>query len=381
MKITNTEIISLEGTMVPHGPKGGNRQCQALDIYEEFDSKDWSHDGNDLPQPVCDLYVKINCDSKLHGLFGPIDSDQAHVIKTHLAPFLEGRDPLASEKIHDQMMRMNRHGRSGLFVTGISAIDCALWDLKGKYYEEPIYRLMGGPVREKIPAYASMLGFSTEPERAKETALEYKEMGYTAQKWFFRWGPGQGEAGMDKNMALAAGLREVLGENYPLMFDAFWGWDATYARRMLTLLEQVNPAWMEEVVSAERTTLLADLQLSTTIPLAGGEHVYTRWQVREYLEHRAVQVIQADPDWCGGITELLKIADMCSAFEVPCIAHGHSLLSALQVAGARSRATVPYVEYLIGHQERKQHFFKEKYKPVKGYITLPETPGLGIILP
>lgn len=378
MKITEVKIIRREGTASFERPAEGNRQCQALDIYPEFDALDWSRDSSKGAQPVEDIFVEILNDKGLSGIFGPIDGDQAQVITSHLADFLMGRDPLATELLSDQMLRMNRHGRAGLFVTGISAVDCALWDLKGKYYQEPVYRLLGGPVRDMIPAYASMLGYSTEPSRAAETALEFKEMGFNAQKWFFRNGPGQGEKGMDENLALARGLREALGENYPLMFDAFWGWDAAYARRMLTLLEPIAPAWMEETVSAERISLLADLQRGTSIPLAGGEHVYTRWQVREYLDQGAAQVMQADPDWCGGLSELIKIADMCSAWEVPCIAHGHSLLSALHLAAARPMTTVPYVEYLIGHQTRKQHFFKTKYEPRSGYLALPDLPGLGI---
>src|SRR5690606_37916635 len=105
-----------------------------------------------------------------------------------LRPVLIGRDPLATELLYDQMIRMDRHGRSGMFMTAASAVDNALWALKGKAWGQPIYRLLGGPTRPAVPAYASMLGFSVQPEEAAAVAAEYKAMGYRAQKWFFRYG-------------------------------------------------------------------------------------------------------------------------------------------------------------------------------------------------
>ncbi|MGC9520367.1 MAG: enolase C-terminal domain-like protein, partial [Anaerolineae bacterium] len=105
-----------------------------------------------------------------------------------------------------------------------------------------------------------------------------------------------------------------------------------------------------------------------------------RWQVKELLTAEAVDVIQTDPDWTGGITELMKICALASAFETPVIAHGHSLLAALHVAGAQSPNTVPYVEYLIRHQPRKQFFHRPVYAPEKGEVALPDLPGLGLVL-
>jgi L-alanine-DL-glutamate epimerase-like enolase superfamily enzyme len=116
------------------------------------------------------------------------------------------------------------------------------------------------------------------------------------------------------------------------------------------------------------------------VPIATGEHVYTRWQTKELLVNQAIDVLQNDPDWTGGITELCKLGALASAFEVPLIAHGHSLLAALHVAGARSPAEVPYVEYLVNGQPGKQFFHKPVYAPVNGKVALPELPGLGLAL-
>ena len=116
------------------------------------------------------------------------------------------------------------------------------------------------------------------------------------------------------------------------------------------------------------------------MPLATGEHVYTRWQVKELLAAEAVDVLQVDPDWTGGIGELVKICTLASTFDVPVIAHGHSLLPALHVAGAQSPQSVPMVEYLVRYQESKQFFHAPIYRPSDGKVSLPELPGLGLVL-
>lgn len=380
MKITDVVLFKVHGTYRSPDFASGNRQVQAIDVYPEFNARTWARGEPGREQPVSEIYVEIETDADVSGLFGPIDEYQAAIVRTFLRSFLIGRDPLATALLHDQMLRLHRHGRSGIFMTGLSPIDCALWDLKGKAWGQPIYRLLGGPTRPEVPAYASMLGYSIEPEAAAETALDFKAQGFTAQKWFFRYGPSDGAEGKAKNVALAAALREAVGSFYPLMFDAFMGWDGPYAAEMVRALEPYNLTWLEEPLPPERVGAFAKLRASSKVPIATGEHVYTRWQVKELLSAGAIDVVQTDPDWTGGITELDKICTLASAFETPVIAHGHSLLAALHVAGAQSPSTVPYVEYLIRHQARKQVFHTPVYTPENGSVKLPELPGLGLVL-
>src|SRR5919199_1734369 len=212
MRITDIVLTRVHGHY--HGPHfpPGNSQITQLALYPPL-SPSPPPDPADAKRPIRGIYVEI---------------------LTALRPFLLGRDPLAGELLHDQMLRMHRHGRSGLFVMAISAIDCALWDLKGKAWGLPVYRLLGGPTRAAVPAYASMLGFAVAPDQAAATALDYRAAGYSAQKWFFAYGPGDGEAGTAANLALAQALREALGLHYPLMFDAFMGWGVAYAREMVS---------------------------------------------------------------------------------------------------------------------------------------------------
>lgn len=380
MKITDVSLFQVSGRYTGPVFPPGDRQAKPLDIYPEFNQLPRAERVSGDAPTMRAIYVEVQTDEGVSGLFGPIEEYQALVIQKSLRPFLIGRDPLANELLLDQMLRLDRHGRSGWFMTGVSPIDCALWDLKGKAWGQPVYRLLGGPTRPAVPAYASMLGFSVEPEAAAVVAREYKEKGFAAQKWFFRYGPGDGNAGKEKNLAMARAVREAVGPHYTLMFDAFTGWDVTYATEMVKALAPLNPTWMEEPIPPERIGGLRKIRRAAGVPIATGEHVYTRWQVKELLVAEALDVIQTDPDWTGGITELVKICTLGSAFEVPVIAHGHSLLPALHVAGSQSPATVPMVEYLIRSQEVKQFFHTPIYRPEDGAVRLPELPGLGLVL-
>ena len=292
--------------------------------------------------------------------------------------FLIGRDPLAIERIWDLLLRRERHSRSGYYMMAMSALDCALWDLKGKVLGQPVYRLLGGPTQEPVWSYASMLGFSLEPEALAKRAREYRDLGYRAQKWFFKYGPAHGGEGASKNVEVVRVLREALGEDTALMFDAFNSWDVPYAVDVGRRIAPFRPAWLEEPVPVDRIDALRTIRERGGVPVATGEHLYTRWQVKQVLEAGAADVIQADPDWCGGISELVKIAAVCSAYDVPVCPHGHSVHAALHVAAALPHEVMPQVEFLILHQRSKQRFMKGFLEPERGVLAPPEVPGLGI---
>lgn len=378
MKITDVTLFRVHGHYSGPTFPPGHRQARQIDLYPEFNTGTVN-----TPQAgaaLHALYVEIQTDEGSSGCFGPIEDWQGFHIQHSLRPFLIGRDPLATELLYDQMIRLDRHGRSGIFMTAVSVVDCALWDLKGKAWNQPVYRLLGGPTRPAVPAYASMLGFDSDPAPAALLAQEYKVQGYTAQKWFFRYGPADGAEGMSKNLAMAQAVRDAVGPYYQLMFDAFMGWDLTYASQMVRELAPLRPFWVEEPIPPERVSEFCKLKAVASVPIATGEHVYTRWQTKELLVNGAVDVLQNDPDWTGGITEQMKLCALASSFEVPLIAHGHSLLPALHVAGAQSPAAVPRVEYLVRYQEAKQYFHNPIYRPENGNVTLPTLPGLGMVL-
>lgn len=375
MRIAAVRLFRVEG----EGPQWtfDDRVVEALDLYP--DQVLATARAGDARGPLRASYVEIMTDEGISGHYGPIDDRQAFLIAADLRPLLIGADPLAAEPIHDKMLRLHRHGRAGLFVNAVSAVDNALWDLRGKVAGQPVYRLLGGPTRERVPVYASMLGHSVEPERAAAVAAEHRDLGFGAQKWFFAYGPGAGWEGLRRNLAMARAVREAVGPEYPLMFDAFMGWDATYAADMLRGLEAVQPQWLEEPVPPERLDVFRQLAAMTRIRLATGEHAHTRWQVKQLLD-AGVRVIQTDPDWAGGITEQRHICSLCSAYDVPVVAHGHAIPVPLHLAASQSPQVVPMIEYLVRIQERNQFFHRMIYRPVAGGLELPTTPGLGIDL-
>jgi L-rhamnonate dehydratase len=352
------------------------RQAQMLDIHPEFAARG--------PATASDrveaIYVEIATDDGASGIFGPIFAETVAIIKERLARHLIGRDPLAGEFLWDVLYRQDRHARKGNQMIAISALDNALWDLRGKLLGQPVYRLLGGPTRASVPCYASMLGHSLDPGLIRERARAMVEAGYTAQKWFFRYGPSDGLAGMERNVAMVRAVREAVGPEIEIMLDAFMGWDATYTVRMLERIAEFRPRWMEEPVPPDRINDFAMIRRATSIPIATGEHEYTRWGFLALLQAEAVDVIQADPDWCGGISEVVKIGVLASAFGRQVVPHGHSIHAAVNVIASQPPATFPMAEYLLRNQPGKQYFHTEIMRPERGVIALPTAPGLGFTI-
>jgi len=382
MKITDLILIELTGQFPVDEIQSEERIANPLDSYPEFGSLGWTRPAHQPGEAVehRDVYLEVRTDAGVSGIFGPVDGPHAMILRREMRDFVVGHDPLAIETIWDLLLRRNRHSRSGYYMMAMSALDCALWDLKGKALGLPVYRLLGGPVQEEVHAYASMLGFSLQREALATRAREYRDLGYQAQKWFFRWGPGAGEEGASQNVEMVRVLREAVGEQTALMFDAFNSWDLPYAIDVGRRIAPFRPAWLEEPVPVDRINALATIRESTGVPVATGEHVYTRWQVKQLLDARAVDVMQADPDWCGGISELVKIAALCSTYDIPVCPHGHSLHAAVHVAAACPRSVLPQVEFLVLHQRHKQRFMRGYLEPASGKIRPPDTPGLGIEL-
>jgi L-rhamnonate dehydratase len=346
-----------------------------MDVYPEFAARPPSR------TPTTRLsaaYVQVETDEGASGLFGPVFPETATIIQKKLVPHLVGQDPLAYEYVWDVLYRQDRHARKGYEMMAISAIDNALWDLRGKVFNLPIYRLLGGPTRAKVDCYASMLGYSHDLSLVAGRARQVVRQGFKAQKWFFRYGPADGLEGMEKNVALVRAVREAVGPEIEIMLDCWMGWDLNYAIRMLERVAEYRPRWLEEPVPPDRLGDLAAIRRASHVPIATGEHEYTRWGFLQLLQAEAVDVIQADPDWCGGISELVKICGLASAYGRHVVSHGHSIHAATNVIAAQSPATCPMAEFLLVHQPAKQHFHTDYLAPEDGAIELPTRPGLGI---
>ncbi|MFO1071090.1 MAG: hypothetical protein U1E14_21450, partial [Geminicoccaceae bacterium] len=203
MKIASVRVRQVSGTMRTDGPFWEERLMRPIDIYPDYRKQPpvgWGGEqtGNDRFS-LTQWFVEIRADDGTVGLAGPLWPDAARLVLTQLAPIVMGKDPLATELLWDQMHRLQVHGRQGDAMIALSAVDCALWDLKARALGQPLWRLLGGPTRDAVPAYASMLGYAVEDlGLVRERASAFKEQGYTAQKWFFRHGPMSGHEGMKK---------------------------------------------------------------------------------------------------------------------------------------------------------------------------------------
>jgi len=296
MEITGFRFERLSGTLdASPSELHEERFARPLDVYEEFRADPdppWWPDGygDRETTPVKQVFLHVETDGDVSGMVGPISDRRARGIH-RFEKYLVGRDPLATEKLWDLLYRKAVHGRKGTTMMAISALDVALWDLKGQYFGEPVYRLLGGPTRETLPAYASMLGYSVDPEDVRERAADFRERGYGAQKWFFRHGVGSGSEGKRKNVELVAAAREAVGAEYDLMFDAWMSWDRSYALDVFDRIAEYDPRWVEEPLQPDRIGTYAELRDAADSPVAGGKHEYTRWGARELLDRGAVNVL------------------------------------------------------------------------------------------
>ncbi|HVL25792.1 MAG TPA: enolase C-terminal domain-like protein [Thermomicrobiales bacterium] len=382
MRITDIRLHHVTGTLPHEGVFWEERLIQPIDVYPEHKSRQRQEmrDTNDRGLPVSSVFVEIETDEGITGISGPTSIDVAFIIHRQFRNLLIGEDPRANERLWDLMYRLAVHGRKGEAMFAISLIDCALWDLKGKWANAPVYRLLGGPIRTEIPAYASALGFSIEPEKAAERAKQFTDEGFIATKWFVRNGPADGPEGIRKNVELMKTLREAVGPDVDIMIDAWMSWDVPYTIRMAELFSEYMPRWIEEPVLPDKIEQYAQIRQRVSVPIAGGEHEYTRWGIKQLLDAEAVDVIQADTYWAGGITEMQKIYTLASAYDIPVIAHGHSTPANAHLAAAQSPLTSPLLEYLVKWNQIHQHFFKEPVRPVNGIVTVPDRPGMGVEL-
>jgi L-alanine-DL-glutamate epimerase-like enolase superfamily enzyme len=382
MKIADVRLFHLRGTMEFPGEFWEERLVRPIDVYPEHKSEGpaWLEKLDEGKYRMSSIFLEIVTDDGVSGIGGPITLEYAFIVDTQLKALLVGADPLANELLWDKMYRHSVHGRKGSTMMAISAVDCALWDLKGKALKAPVYKILGGPTRTEIPAYASMLGFSIHPDRAVDRAREMVKRGFKAMKWFFRDGPADGREGMERNVDLVQQLRDGVGEGIDIMLDAWMSWDVPYTVKMAALLEEHEPRWIEEPVLPDKIESYAEIRRRVNVPISGGEHEYTRWGMKQLLDAQAVDVLQPDIYWCGGITETLKICAVASTYDVPVVPHGHSTNATAHLIASQPANLCPILEYLIKWNTIHQWFLKAPLTPENGVVKLTDAPGLGMEL-
>lgn len=362
------------------GPFMEERLVMPLDVYKEFRVQGPPAAGtqiDDSHYQLNQVFVQIDTDEGVSGIAGPTMPGGTAFHVWQMKDFLIGRDPLATEFLWDIMHRKSVHGRQGEPMMAISLIDNALWDLKGKYFKQPVWKLIGGGGRGSMPAYASMLGYATQDlGLVKERALEMQSRGYKAQKWFFRHGPMSGPEGFKKNVAMVETIRETLGDDDDIMLDCWQSMDVNYVIKLAEAIEEYHPRWLEETALPDRIDSYRKIREATNIPLSGAEHHYTRWGMKQFIDAEALDILQPDIYWAGGLSEVLKIAALATSFDLITIPHGHSTNAGIHFSVSQSPIHTPYQEYLVKWNTIHQHFLKDPIQPENGMIKAPSGAGM-----
>lgn len=299
----------------------------------------------------------------------------AFIVEKHLARFVEGARVTDIEKIWDQMYRSTLfYGRKGVVLNAISAVDLALYDLLGKLRQEPVYALLGGPVRDELTMYAT----GARPDVAKD-------LGFIGGKMPLHHGPAEGEEGLRKNLEMIRDMREKVGDDFWLMLDCWMSLDLDYATRLAHGAAEYGLKWIEEALPPDDYWGYAKLkkQVPPKMLVTTGEHEATRWGFKLLLDMECADIIQPDVGWCGGITELVKISAMADAAGALVIPHGSSVYSYHFVV---TRTNSPFAEFLMMHPTAEEvvpmfsPMLLGEPVPVNGKLKVPETSGFGVEL-
>ncbi len=324
------------------------------------------------PGKVPSFTVEISTDKGIKG-YGTGGPGGGMVVIDHLAKLLVGRDPFDIERNWDICWRSTMHyGRMGVTMNAISGVDMALWDIVGKALNMPIYRLIGGEVKDRVPAYCT--GNDIE---------QHVEFGYKMLKLAIPHGPADGREGMKKNVELVKRARQALGPDGEIMLDCWMAWTERYTIEMADMLAPYRVYWMEEVLQPHDYAGFGRLNAAIkSTRIVTGEHEYGRYGFRYLLEHNAASIWQPDIQWCGGLTELRRIGALAQAYDIPVIPHGGGLNGAIHwiIANVNS----PWAEMFLpppGGPSEVYRLHEEQYQLTRGpagiYTRPSDRPGWG----
>ncbi len=329
--------------------------------------------------------VEIETDTGLVGLgnvaLAPRIARQ--IVDQYLAPLVLGRDPWDYEYLSQRMLRATHAwGRKGVGMAAISAVDIALWDLLGKSAGKPVFKLLGGRTKEKIPCYYSKL-YRTDLKAMQDEAATYLAQGFTAFKMRFGYGPAHLQKGVRENLKSVEAIREVIGYDNDLMLECYMGWNLEYAKRMLPRLAKFEPRWLEEPVIADDIDGYAELNAMNIVPISGGEHEFGLHGFKQLLDRKAVSVVQYDTNRVGGITVAHKINALCEAYSVPVIPHAgqmHNYHLTMSTLASPMSEYFPMFDVEVGN-ELFYYLFDGEPAAENGFLQLAnDVPGLGLTL-
>ena len=342
------------------------------------------------------VHVRIYSDAGLVGQGETTDASQGNVpLICSFARLLIGQDPLNIEAAFERIRTAGifAGAQSGQYVTALTGVEIALWDLAGKALGLPVYQLLGGKVRDRVRVYCDSGAREMEPgdEGSLARIQEIQNMGFTAAKIdidnaadparFDRvnWTASNGE--IDHMLAKIAFTREHYPKNIDLAVDMHGRYDATTGKRVAKEVEKFKLLWLEEPVPPENIDAMRDIRASTSTPICCGENIFLRHGFREIFEKRAADIVMPDFQKCGGLLEARKIADMAHTYYVPVAPHAVTSPIGM-MATAHVGAAIPnfLVQewHWVDSLDLWRNWVKEGNIIEKGYIPLPERAGLGV---
>ncbi len=357
------------------------------------------------------VIVRINTDEGVSGVgevglaYGTGSAAGVGMVRNLAEQFLMGKDPLQAEYLWDLMYRHTFWGLGGgpVVYGGMSAIDQALWDIKGKAFGMPVYQLLGGRCRGKLRAYASQIQFGwsedmkpcVKPEDYAEASQKAVSEGYTAVKvdpfgydLEGRWGAWDLREVLDAKRAKLfyeriKAIREEVGTDIDILIEAHSFLGTRSAIQVGKLFEEFKPFFYEEPIHSMNVDCMEKVARNVNIPIAAGERIYTRYGFRQYVEKQVLDIVQPDIGLAGGITETKKVADYAATYDilVQCHVCGGPIATA---AALQLEACIPnfaiHEYHVVSLRKENCQLVKQALKPKKGYFEIPDTPGLGVEL-
>ncbi|MFC4387933.1 galactonate dehydratase [Gracilibacillus marinus] len=334
-------------------------------------------------------FVKIETDEGITGWGEPVIEGKAATVETavkELSTYLIGRDPLKIEDHWNVMYRAGFYRGGPILMSAIAGLDQALWDIKGKFFDTPVYQLLGGACRDTIRVYSWIGG--DRPSDVGKAATQVVDAGFTAVKMNATEELQYVDSyeKIDRVVDRIASVREAVGKYVGIGIDFHGRVHKPMAKILAKELEPFRPMFIEEPVLPENNEALAEITKHTSIPIATGERMYSRWDFKPLFESGYVDIIQPDLSHAGGITEVKKIASMAEAYDIAIAPHCPlgpiALAACLQVDATTHNAFIQEqslgIHYNKGNDLMDYIVDKSVFDYQNGHVNIPQGPGLGI---
>jgi L-rhamnonate dehydratase len=322
------------------------------------------------------VFVEINTDEGItgYGLTGDLQRFGVREFINHqLAPFLKGKNALETEARWQEMfLTFNPRYQTGAWSSAVSAVDIALWDIKGKHYQEPVWRLLGG-AKKKVPAYITFGLLDFDRQQLAEMARRFVADGQDKFKMVVAIHNAEDPA---EDAARVKLVRDAIGDKADLMIDANYLFPMNRALELAKRVEPYSITWFEEPLYGNDARLLAQLRERCSVPISAGQNEGSRFRHLELLQHGAIDILQPNVCYVGGYTEAVKVAAMAQAFNIPVATGGgwpHHNMPFQAAVSNGWRVEFHYLMWKVG-----EIIYKNTPEPEKGFVTLTEEPGLGL---